>query len=146
LKVEPGRVVYIAWLNENGVFDAHLTITRLEQNDLLVFVGENSQGHKKTWMHRHVRDDDFVTITGVTDGITRIKPHAPKARDVLQSVSETDLSDAAFPCTTARHFDVGIHRVLALRLTYVGKLVWELHLPVTQALQAFDLLTEAGAN
>ena len=142
--VAPGRVVYTAWANELGGFEADLTVTRLAGDRFLVVVGENSHGHTETWMRRHIGADEFVTITDITPGITQINIHGPRARDLMRKVSEADLSNEAFPFMTARHIDVGFFEVLALRVTYVGELGWELHVPSLHAVQVYDLLMAAG--
>ena len=142
--VEPGRVVYTAWTNERGGFEADLTVTRLAEDRFLVVVGENSHGHTEMRMRRHIGADEFVTITDVTAGRTQINIHGPKARVLMQKVSGADFDNAAFPFMTAQEIDVGYAVVLALRVTFVGELGWELHVPSTQAVQVFDLLVEAG--
>ncbi|PRY72862.1 glycine cleavage system aminomethyltransferase T [Marivita geojedonensis] len=144
--VAPGRVVYTAWTNETGGFEADLTVTRLAEERFLVVVGENSHGHTETWMRRHIGADEFVTITDVTAGITQINVHGPKARALMERISETDLSNEAFPFMTAQAIDVGYFNVTALRVTYVGELGWELHVPNLHAVQVYDLLKEAGAE
>ena len=142
--VAPGRVVYTAWVNEAGGFEADLTVTRLEADKFLVVVGENSHGHTEMRMRRHIGADEFVTITDITPGITQINVHGPKARDLLQSLSASDLSHEAFGFMTAREIDVGYWNILALRVTYVGELGWELHVPALHAVQVYDLLMQAG--
>ncbi|WP_373049652.1 GcvT family protein [Thalassovita aquimarina] len=142
--VEPGRLVYTAWVNETGGFEADLTVTRLEQDKFMVVVGENSHGHTETWMRRHIGEGEFVTITDVTPGITQINIHGPKARDLMQKVSDADLSNEGFPFMTGRNIDVGFFSVFALRVTYVGELGWELQVPSLHAVQVYDLLMEAG--
>ena len=146
VNVDPGRVVYTAWVNEAGGFEADLTVTRLEQDKFMVVVGENSHGHTEMRMHRHIGQDEFVTITDVTSGRAQINVHGPKSRELLSRVSGTDLSNEAFPFMTAREIDVGYASVLAMRVTFVGELGWELHVPSTQAVQTYDLLMEAGAD
>ncbi len=142
--VEPGRVVYTAWVNEQGGFEADLTVTRLERDKFLVVVGENSHGHTEMRMRRKVGTDEFVTVTDITSGITQINVHGPKSRELLQKVSFTDLSDEAFAYMSCQEIDVGYFNVLALRVTYVGELGWELHVPALHAVQVYDLLMEAG--
>lgn len=142
--VPPGRVVYTAWTNEKGGFEADLTVTRLAADRFLVVVGENSHGHTETWMRRHIGPDEFVTITDITSGITQLNVHGPKARDLLQKVSEADFSNEAFPFMSAQEIDVGYFKITALRVTYVGELGWELHVPALHAVQVYDLLKEAG--
>ena len=142
--VEPGRVVYTAWVNEAGGFEADLTVTRLASDSYMVVVGENSAGHTETWLRRHTRPDEFVTATDVTAGVTQINVHGPKSRDVLAAISSADLSNEGFPYMSARRIDVGYFDVLAMRVTYVGELGWELHVPAIHAVQVFELVMEAG--
>lgn len=144
--VASGRVVYTAWVNENGGFEADLTVTRLADDKFMVVVGENSHGHTEMRMRRHVGPDEFVTITDVTAGRTQINIHGPKARELMQRVSDADLTDAGFPYMTAREIDVGYANVLAYRVTFIGELGWELHVPATQAVQTYDLLMETGRD
>jgi 4-methylaminobutanoate oxidase (formaldehyde-forming) len=141
-----GRVVYTAWTNEQGGFEADLTVTRLAKDKFMVVVGENSAGHTEMRMRRHIGADDFVTITDVTAGRVQINVHGPKSRELMQRVSGADLSNEGFPFMTARDIDVGYADVLAYRVTFIGELGWELHVPATQAVQVYDLLKEAGRD
>ena len=70
VNVEPGHIVYTAWVNEKGGFEADLTVTRLKEVEFLVVVGENSHGHTEMHMRRHVKDGEYVTICDITPGIT----------------------------------------------------------------------------
>ena len=144
--VAPGRVVYTAWVNETGGFEADLTVTRLSPDKFLVVVGENSHGHTETWMRRHIGANEHVVITDITPGITQINVHGPKARQLLQKLSSADLGHDAFPFMTARDIDIGYFNVLALRVTYVGELGWELHVPTLHAVQVYDLVMDAGRD
>lgn len=142
--VEPGRVVYTAWTNDAGGFEADLTVTRLEADSFMVVVGENSHGHTETWLRRHVQPDQFVTITDTTAGVTQLNIHGPRARDLLSTLSTADLSNEGFAYMSARRIDVGYFEVLAMRVTYVGELGWELHIPNHHAVQVYDLVVQAG--
>lgn len=144
--VEPGRVVYTAWVNENGGFEADLTVTRLATDKYMVVVGENSHGHTEMRMRRHVRDGEFVVITDVTFGRTQINVHGPKSRELLSRISGADLSNEGFPFMTAREIDVGYANVLAYRVTFIGELGWELHVPTVHAVQTYDLIKAAGKD
>ena len=146
IDVDPGRVVYTAWTNEQGGFEADLTVTRLAADRFMVVVGENSRGHTEMRLRRAIGPGDFVTVTEVTDGRAQINVHGPKSRSLLQRISGADLTNEGFPYMTAREIDVGYASVLAMRVTFVGELGWELHVPATQAVQVYDLIIEAGRD
>ena len=144
--VEIGRVVYTAWTNTLGGFEADLTVTRLAADKFMVVVGENSAGHTEMRMRGHLAHGEVVVITDVTAGRCQINVHGPKSRQLLQRISGTDLSNESFPFMSAREIDVGYAVVLAYRVTFIGELGWELHVPATQAVQTYDLIMEAGAD
>ena len=70
----------------------------------------------------------------------------PLARDLLQSLSPDDLGNEAFPFGTSREIELGLGRVRAARITYVGELGWELYIPTEFAAGIYDTLVEAGED
>jgi 4-methylaminobutanoate oxidase (formaldehyde-forming) len=68
----------------------------------------------------------------------------PQSRAILQSLTLDDLSNAAFPFATARAISVAGCPVLALRVTYVGELGWELHMPTEVAVTVYEALMATG--
>ena len=144
IDVEPGNIVYTQWVNEQGGFEGDLTVTRLEQDKFMVICGENVPGHTEQHMRKHLHDDEFVTIYDASSATTQINIHGPKSRDLMQKVSHADMSNEAFPYLGAKEIDIGYAIVLAIRVTYVGELGWELHIPTIHAIQVYDQLVEAG--
>jgi 4-methylaminobutanoate oxidase (formaldehyde-forming) len=70
----------------------------------------------------------------------------PRARCLLASCCSDDLTNEGFPFATAREIHLAGAPVFAIRITYVGELGWELHVPVEFAASVYDELTEAGAS
>jgi glycine cleavage system aminomethyltransferase T len=95
-------------------------------------------------IRRETRDDEFVTVTDVTSGTTLLTVQGPAARELISRLTDADLSNQAFPYLSAREVHVGYAPVLALRVTYVGELGWELHVPAEYAAGVYDDLMSAG--
>lgn len=146
VNVEPNRLVYTAWVNEKGGFEADLTVTRLAQDRFMVVVGENSHGHTLMRMKRHIMAGEVVVITDLTPAITQINIHGPKARLLMEKVTSADMSNEAFAFMTCQDIDVGYWMVKAFRVTFVGELGWELQVPSYAAAQIYDLLKEVGKD
>ncbi|AGI69691.1 sarcosine dehydrogenase [Octadecabacter antarcticus 307] len=144
--VAVGRVVYTAWTNERGGFEADLTVTRLTQDRFMVVVGENSHGHTEMRLRRTIGADEQVIVFDATAGITQINVHGPKARMLMEKLTTADMSNDAFPFMSAQEIDVGYSVVWAYRVTFVGELGWELHVPATQAAQVYDLIVDSGRD
>lgn len=142
--VPVGRIVYTQWLNERGGIEADLTVTRLGERAFLVVTGTATVVRDRDWLERRIPDDAAVTVADVTAGHAMIGVMGPRSRDLLARVTDADLSDAAFPFATSREIDLGYATVRAARITYVGELGWELHVPADQAIHVYDTLVEAG--
>ena len=141
-----GRVVYTQWLNEAGGILADLTVTRLEDEVFLVVVSDITHRRVERMVRDEIRADEFATITDVTSAYTLLTVQGPNSRELLSRVSPDDLSDTAFPYLTAREIEVGYSRLLALRVTYVGELGFELYVPSDQAASVWETLESAGAD
>lgn len=146
VSVPMGRIVYTQWLNAAGGIVADLTVTRLADETFLLVVTDLIHRRMAPWIRRHVEDGEFLTVTDITAGVTLLTVQGPRSRELLASLTPADLSNEAFPFMTAREIEVGYARVLAMRVTYVGELGWELHVPADLALTVFDALHEAGAD
>jgi dimethylglycine dehydrogenase len=123
-----------------------VTVTLTEPGRYYVVSAAATETHDLAWIERHAPGDGSVEIENVTDRHGVLTLAGPRSRELLQRVSGDDLSNEGFPFFRARHIDVGGHRVLALRVSYVGELGWELHHPLEQQRALYDLLHEAGAD
>jgi 4-methylaminobutanoate oxidase (formaldehyde-forming) len=87
-----------------------------------------------------------VQVADVTSQLACYGLGGPRARDILQPVADAELGNEAFPYMRARALAVGLVPCLALRVTYVGELGWELYCPAELGLRLWDTLWEAGAG
>ena len=141
---EPGRIVYTQWLNSRAGIEADVTVTRLDETRFLVLSGPATLARDRDWLERHIGPDEFATVTDISQALAMIPVMGPNARRLLQSVTDADLSAAAFPFGTSREIDLGCGFVRATRITYVGELGWELLIPADLAVHVYDTIAEAG--
>ena len=139
-----GRCVYTQFLNEAGGIEADLTVTRLGADCFLVVTAAFTQTHVEAWIRNCVPADAFCMVTDVTEGYAMLNIQGPASRALLQSLSPDDFSASAFPFATAREVRIGYQTLLAVRLTYVGELGWELYIPTSFALPVYDAIVVAG--
>ena len=69
----------------------------------------------------------------------------PRARQVLQPITDADVSNSAFPWLSARSISIGSIRAWALRINYAGELGWELHIPTEHMRDVYERLLRVGA-
>ena len=78
---------------------------------------------------RHVAGED-ARIENVTTAHGVLMLAGPRSRDILQAVTDADLSNETFPWLTAQPISIGLAPATALRVNFVGELGWELHRPI----------------
>lgn len=139
-----GSIVYTQMLTENGGIACDLTITRLAENKFYITTGTAFETHDLHWMNRFLPTDGSVIINTITGSRGTLNLCGPLSRKVLEAVTRDDVSNEGFPYLTAREIKIGYAPVLALRITYVGELGWELHIPTEYILYVYNKLWEAG--
>ena len=140
-----GSVVYTQFLDERGGIVSDLTVTRLGDERFRVVTGAGAVDSDIGWLRLNTRQEDGeVEIRDVTDELAVIGFWGPAAREVLQAVTEDDVSTEAFPFRQARSLSVGANPVFAQRITYVGELGYELYVERDLAVQVWDQLMAAG--
>ncbi len=144
VEVAIGRCVYTQFLNERGGIEADLTVTRLASDRFLVVTAAFTQTHVEAWIRNHTPGDAFSVVTDVSGAYAMLNVQGPLSRALLSELSTDDFSNVGFPFATAREIRIGYQTVLAVRLTYVGELGWELYVPTPFALPVYDALIEAG--
>ncbi len=138
-----GFITYTQWLNEAGTIEADLTVTKLGDDRYWLVATDTAHRHVETRMRRHFGDQHAI-VTDVTSGYAQLNVQGPSSRELLQSITTADLSNAAFPFRTARQIDIGFARVLCVRITYLGELGYELYVPAEQAVHVYDRVVAAG--
>lgn len=137
-----GKVVYTCWLTRSGGIKRDLAVVRMAANRFWMFVREETLPQDVDWVERNAPND--VVVTNISDSYSAIGLFGPNARKIIQSVSQADLSSQAFGYYTGQWIDVGMARVFATRISYVGELGWELHVSTDMSLHVWDELRQAG--
>jgi 4-methylaminobutanoate oxidase (formaldehyde-forming) len=140
-----GRLTYTQLLNTRGGIEADLTAARIAEDTFYVVTGTGFRTHDFGWIADHIPAGSKVSFTDVTEEWGTLSLMGPRARDVLSAVTKADVTNAAFPFGHVREIDIAGSRVRALRITYVGELGWELHVPIAAIGEVFDALMAADA-
>lgn len=146
IDVAAGRVVYTPWLNERAGMESDVTIARTGEQEFLVVTAAVQRTRDLAWLRLHGKGAGHVSVVDVSSGFTTLSVMGPRSRELLQRVSPADFSESGFPFATAREIEVGYSLALAFRMTFVGELGWELHIPTEQTLGVYDALVKAGAD
>jgi glycine cleavage system aminomethyltransferase T len=119
-------------------------VTRIAEDRFRIVTGTAFGQHDLAWIRQHVPDDGSVQVEDETSAYACLGLWGPRAREILQPLTTTDLATDAFPYMRARELAVGRVPCLALRVTYVGELGWELYCRSELGLALWDTIWEAG--
>ncbi len=142
--VPVGKMVYTQWLNDRGGIEADVTVTRTGENKYFIVSGVATQTRDMDWLRRNKTESEYVVINDVTSAYAVISVMGPKSRDVLNKLTEADMSLEGFPFATSKEIDLHYAKVRASRITYVGELGWELYIPTEYAPSVFDAILDTG--
>jgi glycine cleavage system aminomethyltransferase T/glycine/D-amino acid oxidase-like deaminating enzyme len=140
-----GHLIYTQMLNDLGGIECDLTCARLAEDAFYIVTGTGFATHDFDWIARNIPDGMQARLSDVTRDFAVLSLMGPRARDILAAICDDDVSNAGFAFARVREITVAGCAVRALRITYVGELGWELHVPVADAATVYDALLRVGA-
>jgi 4-methylaminobutanoate oxidase (formaldehyde-forming) len=122
-----GVITYCQWLNDAGKMEADVTVSKLSDEKYMVVATDTMHRHVEAWMRRHLprRPADHAFVHDCTGAYAQLNVQGPRSRQLMQLLTDSDMSNEAFPYRTAREIAVGYAYVLCARITYVGELGYE---------------------
>ena len=147
-----GALTYTQMLNSKGGIECDLTVARLAKDEFYLVSGTGFRTHDSAWIRSQFLVDEKVELHDITEEWATFSLMGPLAREVLAQVTENDLENDNFPFGTCQNIVIKeellleVPNILALRVTYVGELGWELHMPRDSADSVYEVLMEAGKD
>jgi glycine cleavage system T protein len=139
-----GAITYTQMLNERGGIECDFTVTRLAEDRFRIVTGTAFGQHDLAWIRSHAPEDGSVAVEDVTSRFACLGIWGPKSREILQTLTSESLANEDFKYMRALEVAIGPVPCLALRVTYVGELGWELYCPMEFGLRLWDTIWEAG--
>lgn len=139
-----GKAVYTLLLTNKAGIRSDLIIARTGKNSFRVITGGGHGGVDKKWFTDHLPADGTAQLHDQTSALGTVGVWGPSARALLESVTEDDISNEAFPYATVKNFRIQDIPVWALRMSYVGEYGWEIYTAAEHGPKLWDILWEAG--
>jgi len=140
------KMVYTAMLNERGGFESDLTVIRIAAERFLIITGSAQTTRDMDWIARHIDAGEHAFLTDVSAMYSVLSLMGPNARELLARVSPDDLSPASLKFSHTREIDLGLARVRAARMSYVGGPGFELYVPIEMTRHVYLALMDAGES
>jgi dimethylglycine dehydrogenase len=127
-----------------GRIQGEMTLTRLGEDRFYALSAAAAELRDRDHLLQSLSPDESVRIDNVSEDRGVLVLSGPRSRELLSSLTGADLGNDAFPWLRAREIHIAGTPVRALRVSYVGELGWELHLPIESLSALYDALWEAG--
>lgn len=142
MAVAPGALIYTHMFNPQGGIEADVTVARLSVTRYMVMASAGAEPQTEYWLKTQLADTG-VSVVNVTSSEATLALMGPSVRGFLAGLTDADLSNQAFSFGSWQALHVGHAPVRAQRITYVGELGWELHVPAEFAQQVFETIMAA---
>lgn len=163
-------ITYTQMLNEDGKLEADITVTKISHNKFMVIATDTMHRHVESHLQRLLdpSGEKAVIVHDVTGAYAQLNVQGPKSRELMRAImrsssglpsveattpdeiendNDDDLfSEKNFPFRHAKEIPIGLARVRCARITYVGELGYELHIPVEQALHVYDIVVQCAKD
>lgn len=139
-----GRIGLCHMLSLNGGVRAEFTIYKIRQNEYYLVSAGAFERHDHDYLQKALPLDGSVMMVPATSQYGVLVVAGPHSRDLLQKLTDTDMSHNAFPWLTGQDISVGAAQATAMRVNFVGELGWELHHPIEMQNYIYDHLMDAG--
>jgi dimethylglycine dehydrogenase len=141
-----GRIALCHLLTSRGGVRAEFTLYESAPDTFYLVSAGALERHDHDTLKKLLPKDGSVRFTPITTSYGVLVLAGPKSREVLQSLTDTDMSNEAFPWLTGQRISVGAVHCDVLRVNFIGELGYEFHHPIEMQNYLFDLLMKAGAK
>jgi dimethylglycine dehydrogenase len=139
-----GGIVLAHGLSEQGRIESEYTVTHLDEEHFYLVSAAAADIRNSDQLNQSKRDSEQVTIKNITSEWGVLVLAGPRTRDLLIKITDADLSNEHFPWLIGKEINIADVMVRALRINYVGELGWELHVPIAQLENIYNLVWAAG--
>lgn len=141
-----GRIGLCHMLTKRGGVRAEFTVYKTGKQAYYLVGAGAFERHDYDYLEKLCPSDGRVKLQKITTQYGVLVIAGPRSRELLQKLTDTDLSNANFKWLTGKKINVGAAQAQALRVNFVGELGWELHHPIEMQNYIFDQVMAAGAE
>jgi aminomethyltransferase len=145
-KLAIGQAQYSALLYLQGTFVDDVIVHRLAEDEYLLVINAGTREKDFNWVRDNTRQFDCV-VENLSDDFTQIAIQGPKGVNLLQKLTDTDLSKVKFYWVTRGKL-CGLPNILMGRTGYTAEDGFEIYVPADEATSArvWNEVLDAGKD
>ncbi len=139
-----GRIILSPMLNNAGKLIGDFTLAKARDDLFYMWGSSQAQKYHMRWFEQHLPTDGSVVVNRLDMGLVGLSIAGPKSRDVLQALTDEDVSNAKFKFMDFREMDVARCAALVNRVTYTGDLGYEIWVKPEYQKRLYEGIMAAG--
>ncbi len=147
--LKPGRCRYGLMCNENGFLMDDGVVARLDEETFLCHTtsggADSVHAHMEEWLQTEWWDWNVYTAN-VTEQFAQVAVVGPKARKVLEKLTDDDISAEALTFMGWTDVTFGTIRARVFRISFSGELSYEIAVRASEGRAFWDAVLNAGAE
>ncbi len=141
-----GRIGLIYFATPGGRILTEMTATRFAEDRFWLLGAAGGEWHDRDWLEKHLPADGDIRLENITAQWGTLVLAGPNSRALLEKLADNDFSNKDFPWMSHQPVTIAMSRGHAVRVSYVGELGWELHVPMENIGPLYDLVWQAGED
>ena len=141
-----GRLMLTPMLNHQGKIIGDFTVAKAAEHRYVMWGSSQAQVYHMRWFEQHLPADGSVKVEPYGMKLIGLSIAGPKARDLLQRLTDDDVSNAAFKFMDYREMEIATVRARVNRVTYTGDLGYEIWVAPEYQLRLYQSIMAAGAD
>ncbi len=141
-----GRLVLTPMLNPGGKLIGDFTIARAGAERFLMWGSSQARIYHMRWFEQHLPRDGSVTLRRLDLSLVGLSIAGPRARELLQRLTDEDVSNAAFRFLDHRSMEIANVPTMINRVTYTGDLGYEIWVGPEYQRRLYGAIMEAGRD
>ncbi len=141
-----GRLVLTPMLNHHGKLIGDFTIAKASSERFMMWGSSQAQIYHMRWFAALLPTDGSVRIKRFDMGLVGVSIAGPRSREVLQRLTDEDVSARAFRFLDHRSIDLANAPAMINRLTYTGDLGFEIWVAPEYQRRLYTAILDAGRD
>ena len=141
-----GRLMLTPMLNHQGKIIGDFTVAKAADRRYMMWGSSQAQVYHMRWFEQNLPADGSVKIEPYGMKLIGLSIAGPKSRELLQRLTDDDVSNEAFKFMDYREMEVATVKAKVNRVTYTGDLGYEIWVAPEYQLRLYHSIMEAGAD
>ncbi len=141
-----GRLVLTPMLNPGGKLIGDFTIARAAAERFLMWGSSQAQIYHMRWFEQYLPKDGSVTLRRLDLSLVGLSIAGPRARELLQRLTDEDVSTKAFRFLDHRSMEIANVPAMINRVTYTGDLGYEIWVAPEYQRRLYGAIMAAGKD